>query len=362
MNDDSRDKRKREDVTVDCNEAVPVCQLESRMNLSASTVLKQYSKWTHGDPKPLGNHGGFSGAQLWRIDTAVGALCLKAWPAGGRAREDLRWIHRLLTKANGFAWIPRVLETIDGETLVVSQKRIWELTTWMPGQADFASSPSTARVESACLALAQLHVQWAEAESGVGPCPAVLRRWQSWRNWTDLGQSGWHPRWPALDAYAEVAEPLFRAVQCHLDEVPRLLTPWLSAAMPLQPCVCDPWHDHVLFTGDAVTGLIDFGSVKMDHVAVDLARLLGSLIGGDGAGWRIGMSAYRSIRPLSERERRLTNDLDRTGTIVAATHWLRWLYHEVRRYDQPDAVTKRLQHLLDRITSKAQAQPFPGFA
>jgi len=334
------------------------------MILSAHTVLKQYPAWTHGDPRPLGNHGGFSGAQLWRIDTAAGALCLKAWPAGARSLDDLRWIHQLLMRGNGFAWLPRVLATRQAETLVRAQDRLWELTTWMPGLADFERSPTTARLESACLALAQLHVQWAGAESDVGTCPGVLRRWQSWRHWTDLARTGWRPQWGTVDAYAAMAEPLLHAIQRHLDEVPQLLTPWLNVPMPLQPCVCDPWRDHVLFTGDAVTGLIDFGSVKMDHVAVDLARLLGSLIGDDVAGWRIGIAAYRSVRPFSEAEWRLASDLDRTGTILAATHWLRWLYHERRRYDQPDAVIGRLQCLLTRIRlmSKALAQPSPGFA
>ena len=127
------------------------------------------------------------------------------------------------------------------------------------------------------------------------------------------------------------------AVQLHLDEVPRLLTPWLTVPKPLQPCVCDPWHDHVLFTGDSVTGLIDFGSAKVDHVAVDLARLLGSLVGDDPHQWRMGISAYRRVRPFSDDERRLADVLDRTGTLLAATHWLRWS-NEGRRYDDPEAV------------------------
>jgi Ser/Thr protein kinase RdoA (MazF antagonist) len=269
-----------------------------------------------------------------------------------------------MAKAAGFAWMPRLGPTIYGETLVNFQGQLWELTTWMPGQANFANAPSVARLESACLALALLHVEWAESETSVGVCPGVLRRWQSWRLWTDLLQSGWRPRWAALDPYAPIAELLFHAVQRHLDDAARLLTPWLSQPMTLQPCVCDPWHDHVLFTGDAVTGLIDFGSAKIDHVAVDLARLLGSLVGDDPHQWRIGISAYRRVRPFSDDEHRLARDLDRTGTLLAATHWLRWLYHEGRRYDQPVAVLDRLRHLAARIAFMSNAQGLPplGFA
>jgi Ser/Thr protein kinase RdoA (MazF antagonist) len=117
----------------------------------------------------------------------------------------------------------------------------------------------------------------------------------------------------------------------------------------IQPCVCDLWHDHILFQRDAVTGIVDFGSVKEDHVAVDLARLLGSLVGDEAAMWEVGFAAYERVRTLTAEERELARVLDRTGTILAAANWLRWLYHERRRYDRPDAVRDRLAALVRRV-------------
>jgi homoserine kinase type II len=128
--------------------------------------------------------------------------------------------------------------------------------------------------------------------------------------------------------------------------VPRLLEPWRKREFRLQPCVCDLWHDHVLFTGNQVTGIIDFGSVKIDHVAVDLARLLGSTIGDDGAQWDIALAAYAT---LSAEEIELARLLERTGVFVAAMNWLRWLYHEERVYEQPTAVLARLAALRRRL-------------
>src|SRR5437763_1299451 len=71
------------------------------------------------------------------------------------------------------------------------------------------------------------------------------------------------------------ASPLVRraldARPVHVAASTAALTPWADRPVPVQPCLCDVWHDHVLYTGDAVTGLIDYGEVKPDHPAVDLA-------------------------------------------------------------------------------------------
>jgi Ser/Thr protein kinase RdoA (MazF antagonist) len=315
----------------------------------AYDILGRYSNLPRGTLVQLGNHGGFSGADLWRLETPSGAYALKAWPADGRAPADLAWIHALLAKASSLPWLPRVMSANDGTTFVACEGRLWELLTWMPGVADYWQAPSSARLTAALTALAQLHQTWRPGTPRAAVCPAVLRRMQSWQTWTQLLQSGWRPAWKSLDPYAPLTEQLWRMIPQQIDAVPRLLAPWLVREVPVQPCVCDLWHDHVLFALDAVTGIIDFGSVKVDHVSVDLARLLGSLIGADEAMWQIGVSAYQCIRPLSPDEIALARVLDHTGVLLAATHWLRWLYHDRRVYDSIPAVTARLDFLLRRL-------------
>jgi Ser/Thr protein kinase RdoA (MazF antagonist) len=204
-------------------------------------------------------------------------------------------------------------------------------------------------LDAACAALAHLHQTWMPPAVRVDVCPAVQRRLQSWQRWQKVVASGWRPAWQSLDPHADAARQLWQLVGAQIDDVPRLLSPWQSRPLPLQPCVCDLWHDHVLFTGESVTGLIDFGSAKEDHIAVDLARLLGSLVGDDPARWDGGMSAYSRVNPLSSETITLAKTLDRTGTIIAATNWLRWLYIERRSYDHPDAVQSRLLHLVQRL-------------
>jgi Ser/Thr protein kinase RdoA (MazF antagonist) len=241
--------------------------------------------------------------------------------------------------------MPRVLMTRDGGSMVREQDRLWDLQTWMPGVADFGQHPSVARLESACMALAQLHQAWSDPASTVATCPAILRRRDAWQTWLQLLGSGWRPVFVPLDPLASSAEELWRLLTMHMDDLNHLVTPWLSASVAVQPCICDLWHDHVLFAGDNVSGFIDFGSAKVDNVAVDLARLLGSLVGADDAKWQVGLAAYERVRPLSEVERALARDLDRAGTILAAAQWLRWLYQEKRIYPNRDMVRERLQAL-----------------
>jgi Ser/Thr protein kinase RdoA (MazF antagonist) len=119
--------------------------------------------------------------------------------------------------------------------------------------------------------------------------------------------------------------------------------------LPIQPCLCDIWHDHILFAGDAIFGIIDYGSVRRDHVAVDLARMLGSLIGDDAAMFAAGLAAYRRVRPLSTEEEDLVRVLDETGTLLGTANWLIWLHHDNRHFEDPKAVARRLGTLVARI-------------
>ena len=107
------------------------------------------------------------------------------------------------------------------------------------------------------------------------------------------------------DPARPAAERAWRVLPHWIDTIPDLLTRWTARTWPLQPCLCDVWHDHVLFDGDRVTGLVDYGAVKIDHPAVDVARLLGSLVGDDAEGWAAGLTAYREVRPFSAEEEEL---------------------------------------------------------
>lgn len=319
----------------------------------AGQVRDRFGSVGVGPLIPLGNRGGFSGARLWRGDGIIGRFCLRAWPAH-TAADRLRRLHRLMQHARqwGLDFIPTVYATGTGDTVVETAGRCWELTQWLEGRADYAEKPTPARLQAACDALAKLHRAWETFATPAQPCLAIQRRLNTLADWQGLLATGWQPNraaHPQLDPLWPAAQRAWRGLPTWLRDVPRSLEPWCNFRRPVQPCLCDLWHDHLLFVEDRLTGLVDYGAVKVDHVAVDLARMLGSLVGDDPAGWEQGLRAYRRVRPLDEQEEQLARVLDRTGTILGVVNWLRWLFHEGRAYEDLSAVASRLESLLERI-------------
>jgi homoserine kinase type II len=298
----------------------------------------------------LGNRGGFSGARLWRGEGAAGRFCLRAWPAH-ETLSRLHYRHQLMTLARGegLTFVPAVFATAEGSTAVEEADRVWDLTEWLDGEANFAASPSAARLEAACEALGRLHCAWEGLAEPPRSCPAVQRRLDFLRDWHALQSAGWQPLAAIADPLGDIVRRALRLLPRWLAEVPQRLAAWTAISLPVQPCLCDLWHDHLLFVGDRLTGLVDYGAVKLDHVAVDLARLLGSLVGDDAEGWRQGLQAYHRWRPLVPAEEELARVLDHTGMVLGLANWLRWLYHDGRTFDDLSFVRAHVEGLVRRM-------------
>jgi Ser/Thr protein kinase RdoA (MazF antagonist) len=302
----------------------------------------------------LGGHGGFSGATVWRVTAPSGNWCLKAWPLDFQV-EQLRHAHWLMRQGRsaGLEYVPSPHDSADGSGCVTTTGHIWDLASWQPGVADFHRRPTATRLESACVALADLHRAWKPAKATNGPLPAVRRRVAAAEQWQTLVRSGWQPDFaahvePEIAAWSERAWIL---LEFAAKRVPRWLSPWIDVSLPLQPCLCDLWHDHVLYTDDDVTGLIDYGSAKTDHVTVDLARLLGSLVEDDAEMREAGLDAYDREAGLSRDERALVDALDKTGAVLSLANWMRWIYVDGRRFDGDDRVGRRIAGLVRRVES-----------
>ena len=60
--------------------------------------------------------------------------------------------------AAGLTFVPGVFQTSQGTTWISWQDRYWDVTEWLPGQADFHQQPTQTRLEACCQALARLHL------------------------------------------------------------------------------------------------------------------------------------------------------------------------------------------------------------
>ena len=305
----------------------------------------------------LGSAGGFSGARFWRVSTDSGTLCLRRWPKESPTTEGLEFIQAVLwyVAREGFALVPLPLENRRFGGYVRHGGHLWELAPWMPGEADFCQRPSRGKLRAAMVALAEFHRAAATfplpAESlsqSLGICDrlARLQRWMS----GDLAMPRRGHRAGDLAgdgrAGAENPGPLSRPQP---GACLGLLARSARHEVELQPCIRDIWHDHVLYEGPRVSGLIDFGSMRPENVAADVARLLGSMAGDNEALWEAGLDAYQELRPLSPAEAELVRAFDRSTVLMAGLNWLDWVFRQGRQFEHPDAVLDRVDRIIPRL-------------
>jgi homoserine kinase type II len=300
---------------------------------------------------PLGSGGGFSGAELWRGDDSAGApvFALKAWPAAEMTAARLEGVHARMKQAAHLPYVPTVLATRDNCSAVAAGGHMWDITRWMSGTANFHADPNSARLANAVAALARLHHVWRPTLPTFAPCPAVARRLRVLADWESVRPALNRPLTLGHAGLEDAARRGVAAVSRHARATREALHPWANRPVPVQPCLCDVRHDHVLFSDTRVTGVIDYGAVKDDHVAVDLARLLGELIGDDDARFAAGLDAYRDAGGTPDPPAEFVRLLDRSGVVCGVIVWLLRLVIDGRVYPYPEVVAARLDHLLSRL-------------
>lgn len=309
--------------------------------------------------EPLEHAGGMSGANFWRIAAPRGTLLLRRWPTEHPTPDRLRFIHAVIEHASKtLDFLPAPIRTQVGQTFLHAAGHLWELAPWMPGSANYELAPSDEKLRAAMIALAQFHVATKTLLS-VGrpadppprsPPPAIRRRLERLNQLTPdqihkLTAAIDDAIWPEL---APLARRFLAALPTAIPRAIAQLDPLANITLPLQPCLRDIWHDHVLFTGNRVTGLIDFGAVDVDTPATDIARLLGSLAHLDRAAWQTGLAAYTSTRTLSADESLAVFAINSANPILAGCNWIRWVYVDKRHFENRPQVIDRFRAIVKR--------------
>lgn len=341
------------------------------MNPVARRILAHYS--TQHQPLDVESleSGGFSGAVILRVRTRAGDFCLRGWPKDDpqvgveTPMRRILGLHRLLRSVfeSGVHQVAVPVPAESGVTLVRHRDRYWQLEPWMPGRADFRENPNNDRLRAAMTCLAAWHRAaagfrpddaerpWFSSQASA-PSPAVLERLDMLQQWA-AGRAG------RLKHTLDRSDPTkFRDLGTEVVRLFEQIAPTLrieletAATQPvsLQPCLRDIWHDHVLFTGDKVTGLIDPSACRTETVAADVARLLGSLIGDDRSCWETALNEYVKHRPLSPEELALVPVLDHSGVLLSALSWLQRRYLHGEQFDEEKRVVERLERFVDRLT------------
>ena len=324
-----------------------------------------------GPPEPPAEPG-FSGAGVLRIETDRGALAVRSWPTPGLPRVRIEGLHRLLEHVADTVPVAVPLAANGGSRLVEWNSRLWQLEPWMPGVADFRLDPSPERLAEAMATLGRFHrsarefvprgdvAEWFGSHSAM-PSPAVgerLRRLAAWeRGWDTLvlRARGTVSRWEREQGqrdqrgWSEVIGEIDRLFCRGRGWVRRQLSVFVSTLFRCQPCLRDVWHDHLLWTGSQVTGLIDPGSARIDNVAIDVARLLGSLVEDDAQGWERGLEAYERAEGLSLEETGLVTVLDQSGVLLAGAVWVERLADGTVARGSAVRVRRRLEEVVQRM-------------
>lgn len=330
---------------------------------------------------------GFSGAVVLRVAVAANSqapeteYCLRGWPPKSLPLERLLGLHRLLEHIHkcGVKQVSVPLRSKFGSTIYTEASQFWQIEPWLPGTSDFSANPNDARLRNAMVVLAA----WHEAASRFEPrksealwfqsfaaatSPTVADRLDRIERYQDRDAAKlrqllqntipfpqWGNEWSGL---IDVSTRILDLFQIAAQKIGEALSAYRNLRFRLHPCLRDVWHDHLLFFGDEVTGLIDPSAARSETPAADLSRLLGSLLGDDEQRWDVAISAYREVRQLSDREVALARVIDQCAVLLGGLTWLERLFVFRLNYSNPQRVLERMRQIalrLDRLACRVQS-------
>lgn len=231
----------------------------------------------------------------------------------------------------------------------------------MPGAPDDSLRIREARLEAIWRALAAFHLTAFQAGPfrhvyGVprGPSPGLAERLQKLDyveavGLSDLRRADLPAGWESL---AERREEYVRLFNAAVRFVRSSLIAVVADPVQLTMCIRDIRREHVLFTGDEVTGWVDFGALALDSPAVDVARVLVEFCDNRRGEWPALLALYEQTCRgtfLEQASLHLIDAFDRSGTLLAPWNWLRWIFLEGCNFADRAAVLARVDQLLTRL-------------
>jgi homoserine kinase type II len=302
---------------------------------------------------PAGQSG-FSGARVWQI-TADDGQQYSVKQLTNTPPDHLAWIHRVMshTLICDCDFIPAPQRTQDGMSFHQTPDGLWEVCRWVPGAADFCENPSDDRLSHAAMCLAKFHQAAAQVNFDFRPSDGVKTRLNQLLQLQDFITPLQITAQSTKDTFPALGGLLFQLKQLTTQQIQPLinaLSHFSKQTLPVQPVIRDLWHDHLLFTGEKLTGIVDFDAMQMDTIALDLTRCLGSIIPDQPDRWKSALEQYHSVRPIQPAELELIGVIDPINVILSSMNWLKWIVVEQRHFENPAHVQTRLQFLNERLS------------
>lgn len=332
------------------------------MDASLTSALSHYPSDCQPTRAEVVASSGFSGAKIWRLETDRGVLCLRRWSLEHPDVERLKWMHAVLRHVGTQCgnWIAVPIATQSGATFAQADGHLWELTPWLPGSPALVNEPTQERVAAAMAALAQFHLAAAtfpQADQVLRPAPGIGSRHEQLTGLLHggierlrTGVEEAHAVWPSL---AEAGLGLLKNFSKTAPPIERMLLEVSGLSVTNQPCIRDIHCEHILFTENEVTGMVDFGAMRTDHVTGDIARLLGSVAEADSDLWVDGLAAYERFRRLSSAEHRLLKAYHASAAVLSGVNWLQWVFLQRREFADRAGVERRFAAIAGRLARMA---------
>ena len=327
------------------------------MSVSIIRVLQNYGighaapNLNSSEIEALGSAGGFSGAEFWKISVGPTEYCLRRWPHGKPNRSQADMIYSTLEYVRQHSDLPLAfpIPTVHGEPMCRAGDANWELSLWMPGKPIAETKINDDQLRAAARALAEFHNTTSLLSQQQRASPAIDLR-------CTMIDRLWAAQLEQLQSTQVVSDVVDIGVKKMLLEQFRYQAHALRQQLELLrsvpvfqiPIFGDVWSDHVFFKNDEVSGIVDFGAMKLESPCLDIARLFGSYADYSSEALPRGISYYGEFRELNDLDRSLIKLYDRGYLILAGIQWLIWLELEQRVFSDNESVRQRLHRLVRR--------------
>ncbi len=290
---------------------------------------------------------GFSGAGVWKVtDHSDATFCLKKWPVHGPTLPHLTWIHQVVHSVAANTDLPLAVPVVSkhGSTVVSAANHLWDLTDWLPGRPA-SETVTTGQVQAALRALALFHQAAQEHDSAMGSSRSIAYR----REFSDWLVNGGADEIAARAGSCTSNVVIIQAYREHAEFITHATRELSGKSYSLFPCLRDIWSEHVLFQEDKVSGIIDYGAMRLDVAVVDIARLLGCYGVMSSGVWDLGIESYREVRQISTEDVQQAEQLAKVNVVLSAMQWLDWLFVRKRDFTDRKMVDQRVELLSKQL-------------